>query len=67
MKDFIRLDIVNQMSQLARIGKISMVKEQLGLGFVRILVDVLDSVGIEGAGSAYQSMYLIALMQKKFG
>ncbi len=38
---------------------------ELGLGKMRILIDVIDSVGVEGAGPADNSMDLVAFAEEQ--
>ena len=43
-----------------------MVEDQAAVGFVRVLVEVIDTVG-EQAGTALDAVHLVAFVQEEFG
>ena len=40
---------------------------EIGILYVWILVDVIDTLGVEGTGAAFNAMYHVAFFQQEFG
>jgi len=40
---------------------------QSGPGQMRIVIEVVDAVGVEEAGAPHQAVYFVALRQQEFG
>ena len=45
--DFVRLYLLDDMDEAARIGHVPMMKNEMAIRDVRILVQVIDAVGVE--------------------
>jgi hypothetical protein len=43
------------------------VQFEIGVLYVRILVDVIDTLGIEGTGAAFDAMHDVAFFQEELG
>ncbi len=67
MIDLIRPRVVDQVGELFPVGQIAVVQEQPGGRVVRVLVDVLDPVGVERAGFPNQTVDFIAFGEQEFG
>lgn len=65
MIDLVRLYVVNQVCQLLPVGQISIMQEKPCAGLMGILIDMVNSVGIEGAGAADKAVDFIALGQQE--
>jgi hypothetical protein len=67
MIDLIRLNIVDKITQLPTVIQVSVMEEELLARDVRIAVDVIDPVGVEGARSPDQSMDFTPFGKKQLG
>ena len=65
MADLNWLHVVDQVGKLFVVGKVPIVEEQPCSGVVEILIDVVDSIGAEGACPLDQPVDLVALGQQK--
>ncbi len=65
--DLIRLHFLYHANQIGGIGQIAVVQDQAPVGRVRILVEMVDAVGVEQRGAALDAVYLVALGQQQFG
>jgi len=65
MINLIWLDIIDNIRDLLRVGKIPIVKKKSGSGLVRIHIYMVNTRGVEGAGSPYDAMNLIFSGEKK--
>lgn len=50
--DLVRLDFGQDASQVRAVGQIAVVQPDLGVGFMRILIDVVDALRVQGRGAA---------------
>lgn len=57
---------MNDARQVRSVGQIAIVKGELGIGLVRILVDVINALGIKGGGPALDSVNLVSLAEQEF-
>jgi len=69
--DLIRLHLLNDPDQVGAIGEVAVVEGELwGLSLltslVRVLVEMIDTAGVEAAGAPLDAMHLVALLQKEF-
>jgi hypothetical protein len=64
--NLIRLHIIDQVAQLAAVAQVSVVQEESAPRVVRIGIDMLNSIRIEGARPSNQAMDFIALSEKPF-
>jgi hypothetical protein len=62
--DLLRFELIDQFHEVDGIGQVAIVKEKLHPVNVRILIKMVDSVGIKGAGPPNYTMDLIALLQQ---
>ena len=67
MVDLIRLNVINEIGELPLIGDVPIMKKKLCFRIVRVGIQVIDSIGIKGAGPANESMDFITLQKKKLG
>ena len=63
--DLIRLNLLDDPDQVAAIGEVSVMQNQLWVLFVRVLIEVVDAAGVEAAGSALDAMHLVSLLQEQ--
>ena len=54
-------DLHQERGQSGPIGEIGVVQEQSVLGLVRVVIEVIDSLGIEGGRAANEAVNLIPL------
>src|SRR5574344_703266 len=64
--DFVRLDLVDELDQVRAVPKVSVVEEQLHPVDVRILIQVVDSLGIERGRAADDAVDFITFRKKQF-
>jgi hypothetical protein len=64
--DFVWLNLLDDANEVGRIGKVSVVEYQAGIRFVGVLVKVVNSFGVEAAGSPFDAMNNIALFEQQF-
>jgi len=50
----------------ARVGEVAVVKDEMAVRDVRVLVEVVDAVGVEERGWTLDAVDLITLLQEKF-
>ena len=63
--DLIGLHLLNDPDQVGAIGEVAVVENQAGISFMRVLVEVINSTGIETARAALESMHLVTLLQQQ--
>ena len=61
--DFIRSYFFYDMDQARGIGKITMVENKFTIALVRVLVEVVDSIGIKKRCSSFDTMYFVAFFE----
>jgi hypothetical protein len=64
---FVRLDFVDQVGQLVAVGQVAVVKKEPGRCLMRIHEEMVDAIGVEGAGSPDKSVNFVALGQEELG
>jgi len=67
MVDLIGFDLLEKVGELAGDGEVAVVEVDPRLGVVEVPVEVIDTIGVEGAGPADKAVDLIALREQKFG
>ena len=67
MVDLVGLDLLEEVGERAGNGKIAVVEIDPRLGVVEVLVEVVDPVGVEGAGPADEPVDLIPLAEQELG
>ena len=53
--------------RLRRIGQVAVVQDEARGLLVRILVQVIDAVGVEERGAALDAVHLVALVEQELG
>ena len=59
--DLVRLNLVDQLDEIGAVAEITIVEKQLHPIDVRILVEMVDSLGVEGRSAANNAVNLISL------
>ena len=65
--DLVRLDFLHDVDQGGGVGHVAVVQDETARGEVRVLVDTVDSGGIEERSPALDAMDLVSLGQQEFG
>ncbi len=65
MVDLVRLDLVEEIGELAGDGQVAVMEIDPRLRVVKIPVEVSDPFGVEGAGPADEAVDFIALAEQK--
>jgi hypothetical protein len=63
--DFVGLHLLNDPNEARGVGQVSMVQTQPDVFLVRILVQMIDAIGVEQRGPAFDAVNRIALLEKK--
>ena len=64
--DLVRLNLLDDAQQARRVRHVAVVQHHLAVLLVRILVQVIYSIGIEERGAALDAVHLISLGEQKF-
>ena len=64
--DLIGLNLLHDASQVAGVGQVAVVELEARIVNVRILVDVVNTVGIERAGAAFDAVHFVTFFQQQF-
>ena len=59
--DLVGLHLLHDADQVGGVGQVAVVQEQLRAGLVRVLVEMVDAVGVERGGAALDAVDLVAL------
>ena len=62
--NFVGLGLLNYSNKVACISKVAVMQGELGMFFMRILVDVVDALCIKKTCSSFKAMDLVALFKK---
>ena len=65
--DLVGLDLVDEPDQPGRVAEVPMVQEELDLLLVRIAVEVIYALGVEGGRAADEPVHLVALLEELLG
>ncbi len=63
--DLVRLDLLEDAAQRRAVTEVAVVKAQRRSLHMRVVVDVIDAVGVEEAGAAQQPVDLVALAEEE--
>ena len=63
----VRLGLLDDADQIGGIGQVAVVQLELGVVHMRILVQMIDAVGIEQGGTAFHTVHHVALLQQQLG
>ena len=64
--DFVRLHLLNNAYQVGGIGQIAIMQDELATRFVRILVQVINAIGVKRGGAALYAVNHVAFAEQKF-
>jgi len=65
--DFIRLGLLDDANQIGGVRKITVVQYEIAMIDMRVLVQVIDSVSVEQAGTTLDAMNPLAFLEQEFG
>ena len=65
--DLVRLGLLHDADEVGGVGEVAVVHEEAAAGHVRIRVEVVDAVGVEGAGAALDAVDGVALAEQELG
>ncbi len=63
--DFVWLRLLDDMHQTAGIRHVPIVEDEVPMGDMRILIEVIDAIGIEQGGAALDAVNLITFAQQQ--
>jgi hypothetical protein len=63
--DLVGLHFLNDAHQAGGVGQVAVMQHEVAVVDVRILVQVVDAVGVEQAGAAFDAMHLVALFEQE--
>ncbi len=64
--DFVGLRFLNDAGQVAAVAQVAVVQLEACVVYMRVLVDVVYTLGVEGAGAAFDAVDGVAFFQKEF-
>ena len=64
--DLLRLHLLHDAHQAGGVGEIPIVQDEPAILFVRILIEMIDAVGVEERSAPLDAMHLVALVEKEF-
>ena len=65
--DFVGLCFLNDAHEVAGVGQITVVQLEMGILDVRVLVDMIDALGVEQTRPALDAMHNVSFFQEQFG
>jgi len=65
--DFVQLNLLDDAHQAAGIRHVAVMQDELAVGLVRVLVQMVDAVGVEQRATALDAMHHIILVEQEFG
>ena len=65
--DLVGLHLLDDAHQAAGVGHVAVVQDEAAAGLVRILVEVVDPVGVEQRRAALDAVDLVALAEQELG
>ena len=65
--DLIGLHLLNDADQIGAVGEVAVMKNQARISVMGVLIEVIDTTGVEAAGPALDPVHLVALLQQKLG
>src|SRR3546814_6985740 len=63
--DLVRLCFLDQPDQVGRVSQIAVMQVEPCVTYVRVLVQMVDTLGVEGRGSTLDAVNLIPLREQK--
>src|SRR6185312_15843315 len=64
--DFVGLHFLDDVEQGAGVGEVAVMEDEMAVGDVRVLIEVVDAAGVEERSRTLDAMDLIPLLQEKF-
>jgi hypothetical protein len=64
--DFIRLHFLQDTGQVGGIGQVAVVQVEFRVRRVRILIDMVHTLGVERRGTTFNTVYFITFFQQQF-
>ena len=64
--DFVRLRFLDDAREVAAVAQVAVVQLEVGVADVRVLVDVVNALGVERAGPALDAVDDVAFCQQEF-
>jgi hypothetical protein len=65
--DLVGLHLLDDAHQAGAVGHVAVVQDELAVRLVRILVEMVDAVGVEERGAALDAVHLVALVEQELG
>src|ERR1039458_6100487 len=63
--DLVGTQVVEQRGERTAVGEVGVVEEEARSGLVDVLIDVVEPVGVQAGGTAFQAVDLVALGKKE--
>ena len=63
--DFVRLGFLDDTNKVAGVAQVAVVQFEVGVLDMRVLVNVVNTLGIEQRSTAFDAMDNVALLQQK--
>ena len=65
--DLVGLDLLDDVDEGRGVGEVAVVEDEVRVGLVRVLVEVVDAGGIEERRTAFDAMDFVALGEEELG
>jgi len=65
--DLVGLDLLDDVDQRRGVGEIAVVQDELRVGVVGVLVDVVDACGVEEGGASLDAVDFVAFGEEELG
>ena len=65
--NLVRLHLLDDADQIGGVGQIAVVQDEVAVLHVRVLVEMVDAVGVEERGAALDAVDDVALLQQELG
>ena len=65
--DLVGLHLLDDAHQAGEVGQVAVVQHEVAVIDMRILIEMVDPVGVEQAAAALEAMHLVALAQQQLG
>ena len=64
--NFVWLNLLDNSDQIGRVGQVAVMQFEFGIINMRVLIQVINPVGVKQRGTAFDAVYFIALAQQQF-
>ena len=65
--DLVRLHLLDDADQVGGVGQVAVVEDEVAVLHMRVLVEMVDAVGVEEGGAALDAVDNVALLQQELG